>query len=291
MTVDSRSSWDALDERMGATLLSTSGPRLPGLVVKRTVADASREMFPTPLDTHMVVIHNSAPVNMQWQEGRRIRRSFIPPGNVIVNPAGYVVRRGWDKRSEDVRVGLAVGSAHLGNSGSALRPAIGLHDPLLAQLGRYLARTFELGPSADVLYADALAHALGAHLVAHYCDGIVPKELLLTPNARLSRRQLDAVFEYVECNLRRSLRVAELAAVAGASPSHFTRMFRAACGESPHRYVRKRRLDLAERLIAGSQLSLASIALEAGFSDQSHLNRVMRVERGWTPAQYRRLLS
>jgi AraC family transcriptional regulator len=148
-----------------------------------------------------------------------------------------------------------------------------------------------MGASADSLYADALAHALGAHLLAHYSDGTMPKELSLAPGARLSRRQLDAVFEYIECNLRKSLTVAELAAIAGASPSHFTRMFRAACGESPHRYVRTRRLLLAERLIAGSQLSLAGIALEAGFSDQSHLNRVMRVERGWTPGQYRRSLS
>jgi AraC family transcriptional regulator len=291
MTADGRISWDEADERAGATVLSTSGLQLSGLVVKRTVAEPSGDMIPAPQDAHMVVVHDSGPINLRWQEGRRVRSVLVPPGYVIVNPVGYVVQRAWDRRTEDVRVGLAVDSTHLGSSSSTLRPAIGVHDPLLTQLGRYLACTFEMGASADSLYADALAHALGAHLLAHYSDGPTPKEHSLAPDARLSRRQLDAVFEYIECNLRKSLSVAELAAIAGASPSHFTRMFRAACGESPHRYVRMRRLDLAERLIAGSQLSLAGIALEAGFSDQSHLNRVMRVERGWTPGQYRRSLS
>jgi AraC family transcriptional regulator len=291
MTEDSRLSWDDADERSGVTLLSTSGPHLPGLVVKRTVAERSADMVPAPQDRHMVVVHNSAAIHMQWQEGRRIRKSFIPPGYVIVNPVGYVERRAWDKRTEDVRVGLAVDSAYLGSSNSTLRPAIGVHDPLLAQLGRYLARTFEMGASADTLYADALAHTLGAHLLAYYSDGATPKELLLAPDARLSRRQLDAVFDYIESNLHKSLTVAELATIAGASSSHFTRMFRAACGQSPHRYVRTRRLNLAERLIAGSQSSLAAIAATAGFSDQSHLNRVMRAERGRTPGQYRQTVS
>jgi AraC family transcriptional regulator len=290
MTADSRLSWDQADERAGATVLSTSGPRLPGLVVKRTVAERSTDMVPSAQDTHIVCVHNNSAINMEWHDGGRIRHCLIHPGDVIVNPAGYVEGRAWDGRSEDVRVGLALDSAHLGSSASKLRPAIGVHDPLLAQLGRYLARTLEMGASADSLYADALAHALGAHLLAYYSDRATPKELLLTHDARLPRRQLDTVFDYIECNLHRSLTVAELAAIADASPSHFTRMFRAACGESPHRYVRTRRLDLAERLIAGSQLSLAAIASCAGFSDQSHLNRVMRAERGRTPRQYRQSL-
>jgi AraC family transcriptional regulator len=236
---------------MGATVLSTSGPLLPGLVVKRTIIEPSADMVAAAQDVHVVIVHNSEALTLQWQEGRRTHSSFFPPGHVLISPAGYVERRAWDKRTEDVRVGLAVDSAYLGSSSSTLRPAIGVHDPLLAQLGRYLARTFEMGASADSLYADALAHALGAHLSAYYSASATQRELLLAPDG----------------------------------------MFRAACGQPPHRYVRKRRLDLAERLIAGSQSSLAAIAATAGFSDQSHLNRVMRAERGRTPGQYRRSLS
>jgi AraC family transcriptional regulator len=285
MAADSRVSWDELDEIIGATVLSRSGPNLPGLVVERTVAERNTDLLPTPQDTHMVVVHNNAAINMQWSEGRRIRHSFVPPGYVIVAPAGSVERRSWDSRSDDVRLGFALDSAYLGSSSATLRPAIGVHDPLLAQLGRHLARTFELGASADSLYADALAHALGAHLVERYSDRPTVEPPCL-PNT-LSRRELGEVYDYIESNLRQPLTVTELAAVAGVSPTHFTRLFRQHTGAPPYRYVRARRLDWAERLITGTQLPLAAIAVNVGFSDQSHLNRVMRAERGVTPGQLR----
>jgi AraC family transcriptional regulator len=285
MATESPLSWDELDKRAGATLLSTSGSHWPGLVVKRTISEPSIDMLPAPQDTHMVVVHNTAAVNLQWRDGKRVRNAFVPPGYVIVNPAGYVEGRAWDKRSEDVRLALRLDSAYFGPSRPALRPAIGVHDPLLAQLGRSLARTFEIGGPADPLYADALAHALGAHLVAHYSDRptIKPDQ---APDT-LGWRQLEQVYDYIECNLHQALTVTDLATVAGISPTHFTRLFRQQTGEPPHHYVRNRRLDRAEGLIVGTQLPLAAIAIAAGFSDQSHLNRVMRAERGRTPGQLR----
>jgi len=284
MATDSRTTWDEHDKMLGATVLSTTGPLLTGLVVKRTVAEGSVDMLPTPPDMHTVVVHTNSAVDMQWSEGRRVRHSVIPPGYVIVNPAGYVERRGWDSRSEDVRVGLALGWAHLGPAAAVLRPAIGVHDPLLAQLVRYLARTFEMGASADSLYADALVHALGAHLVEHYSDHAALEQ---TPPEAICWRQLEQVYEYVDSNLHQPLTVADLASIAGVSPTHFTRLFRQQTGEPPHRFVRRRRLERAERLIVGTQLPLAAIAAAVGFSDQSHLNRVMRAERGRTPGQLR----
>jgi AraC family transcriptional regulator len=99
------------------------------------------------------------------------------------------------------------------------------------------------------------------------------------------------VYDYIESNLGQALTVTELAGVIGASPTHFARLFRQATGDSPYHYVRSRRLERAERLIASTQLSLASIAVAVGFSDQSHLNRVMRAERDVTPGQLRRSLA
>ena len=261
------------------------GLRLRGLFVGRTVFERSSDMVDAPSEGHAVVVHNSAPINLRWREGRRIHHSLVPPGHVIVNPAGYVQQRAWDKRTEDVGVWLPVDSAYLGSSTFTLRPGIGVHDPLLAQLGRYLARAFEMGASTDSLYADALAHALGAHLVEHYSDRPAVTQAR-APDA-LSWRQLEQVYDYIECNLHQPLTVTELAKIAGVSPTHFTRLFRGQTGEPPYRYVRKRRLDWAERLIVGTRLSLAAIAAAVGFSDQSHLNRVMRAERGLTPGQVR----
>jgi AraC family transcriptional regulator len=290
MTADSLLSWDELDKGLGATMLSTTGPRLPGLLVKRTVFEGSTDMVdPPPADTNALVVHNNGPVELRWRVGRRVDRRLVFPGQVIVLPAGYIEGRAWDKRTEDVRVGLAPDSVYLGSSRATLRPAIGVHDPLLGQLGTHLARTFESGAAADSLYADALAHALGAHLVEHYSDRPIPQRDA-GPDC-LSQHQLGPVYDYIESNLGQALTVTELAGVIGASPTHFARLFRQATGDSPYHYVRSRRLERAERLIASTQLSLASIAVAVGFSDQSHLNRVMRAERDVTPGQLRRSLA
>ena len=281
------------------TVLATSESHWPGLVIERSVFERNTggttgvPPFPLgtgavvpPPDGHIVVVHSSAPVNLQWRQGRRLRNSLIVPGHVIVNPVGYAEPHAWDKRIEAVRVWIAPNAAHFSCPTPTLRPEIGVHDPLLAQLGRYLARTFEVGLPVDSLYADALAHALGAHLVEHYTDRPTMRHVR-SPEA-LGWRQLQDVYDYIEANLREALTVTQLATVSGVSRTHFTRLFRQQTGEPPHRYVRKRRLDRAERLIVKTQLPLSAIADAVGFADPSHLNRIMRGQRGMTPGQLRK---
>jgi transcriptional regulator GlxA family with amidase domain len=65
----------------------------------------------------------------------------------------------------------------------------------------------------------------------------------------------------------------------------FRRVFRATVGE----YVRRLRVDAAQRMLTNSDISLAQIALETGFADQSHLTRVFRRATGLTPKLYRAL--
>ena len=71
------------------------------------------------------------------------------------------------------------------------------------------------------------------------------------------------------------------------SPYHFSRSFKQATGVGPQRYVIQRRLERAKRLLRSSHLSIALIAQEAGFVDQSHLTRLFRREIGVTPRRYR----
>ena len=68
------------------------------------------------------------------------------------------------------------------------------------------------------------------------------------------------------------------------------RQFRGVHGVSPYRYVKMRRLDRARTLIR-SGLGLAEAALEAGFSDQSHLTRQFKDTYGFAPGRWRRMLA
>lgn len=82
-----------------------------------------------------------------------------------------------------------------------------------------------------------------------------------------------------------------LAAEAGVHPIHLARVFRRRVGASVAGYARRLRVQRACRLLAERGRGLAEVALEAGFSDQSHLTRDFRRVTGTTPARLRTRLS
>jgi AraC family transcriptional regulator len=86
------------------------------------------------------------------------------------------------------------------------------------------------------------------------------------------------------------LKMQELAKEIGVHPAHFSRAFRCHFGCSPVEYLRRLRVEEARRLLLATSNPGAMIAIQCGFSDQSHLNRSFLRQMGVTPAAYRRLL-
>lgn len=99
---------------------------------------------------------------------------------------------------------------------------------------------------------------------------------------------LRRVREHVESNLKDSIELADLAAVANLSRCHFAKAFKQSVGCTPHRYVMSRRLEMARRCLRETVLPVAEIAQAAGFADQSHLSRCFRAYFGTSPLMYRR---
>jgi AraC-like DNA-binding protein len=103
-------------------------------------------------------------------------------------------------------------------------------------------------------------------------------------------RWLSVVEEAIEASVAEPPTVADLAALAGVHPSHLLRTFRRHHGTTVANYARRRRIERARAEIATSTRPLSMIALDAGFSDQSHFTRVFRAAFGETPGQYARSL-
>lgn len=82
-----------------------------------------------------------------------------------------------------------------------------------------------------------------------------------------------------------------LATQAGVHPVHFAAAFRRHHGCSTGEYLRRKRLQFARKQLANRELSLAQIASDAGFADQSHFTRAFKRFAGVTPGHYRTLLA
>jgi AraC-like DNA-binding protein len=83
------------------------------------------------------------------------------------------------------------------------------------------------------------------------------------------------------------LDVAALAAAARLSPSHFSREFRGAFGESPHRYLLSRRLERAAALLRNTDRTVADICLMAGFTSVGSFTTSFGRTFGLSPTAYR----
>ena len=95
--------------------------------------------------------------------------------------------------------------------------------------------------------------------------------------------------DYVHAHFRESFRVADVAAAVGVHPVHLARVFRCRHGATVGEYVRQLRLDWAAIELAESDTSLAAVAYEAGFADQSHFTRAFKAHTAVTPGRYREL--
>ena len=103
------------------------------------------------------------------------------------------------------------------------------------------------------------------------------------PAGGLARAALRRVLDYIGDNLAHDLSLETIAAVAGVSPYHFTRLFKQSVGLTLHRYVTQQRVSEAKRLLLAGRSSIADVAHLTGFADQSHLHRHFKAAYGITP--------
>ncbi|MEP0925435.1 AraC family transcriptional regulator [Leptolyngbya sp. ST-U4] len=103
----------------------------------------------------------------------------------------------------------------------------------------------------------------------------------------LTRTQLQQVLNYIHTHLDRDLSLAELADVINISPTYFASLFKQAIEISPHQYVIQQRVEQAKLMLSKTDLAIADIALQVGFSSQSHLTQQLKRLTGMTPKQIR----
>ena len=85
----------------------------------------------------------------------------------------------------------------------------------------------------------------------------------------------------------RPVDVRAIAAVAHLSPAHFSRCFRTVFGETPHRYLQRRRVERSMFLLLETDRSFTDVCFDLGFTSLGTFSRTFREIVGETPSGYR----
>lgn len=165
-----------------------------------------------------------------------------------------------------------------------LVPQFKLNDPLIYQIGIALKVNLESQGVCDRLYTESMAMAISTHLLQFYSTR---NSQLKSYSQGLSRAKLKKATEYINENLTQNISLATMALMVQMSPFYFSRLFKQSTGLTPHQYLIKCRIEEAKQLLRISNLSMAAIAIEIGFADQSHFTRHFKRYVGITPSQFR----
>ncbi|RMF10993.1 MAG: AraC family transcriptional regulator [Alphaproteobacteria bacterium] len=241
--------------------------------------------------SHHTVILQRAGNDVRRVDNPRFASRRSAPGRILIIPAG--MESAW--RSSDIsdRIHFYVRPALLhalarettGQNASDLRDdRIFIRDDYLRlMLERYAAVAFGDDPSAT-LERDLLTLQIALRLLDRHSSAPPRVDPLVPPTDDESLRLRDII----EAHLSEPLTLERVATLAGTTPAALKRTAPRALGQSLHQYVLDRRLERARQLIAQGN-PLAEVALECGFSSQSHMTNRMRARWGVTPGALRDL--
>jgi AraC family transcriptional regulator len=199
-----------------------------------------------------------------------------------ITPAG---ERHWDRFDRgDVR-GLLIEPSE--GQVSAIKPYSAVLDErqafqggLLSTLGWRIYHEMQaLDPAAPLAIEGLLLE-----LVA------LASRLRETGGERGRPKWLEQARDRIHAELAHRPSLSGLAHSVGVHPVTLARAFRQAYGCTVGEYVRHLRIERAAHQLAGTELSLAEIALAAGFSDQSHFSNMFREHTGLSPSKFRRVV-
>ena len=265
----------------------TSSDRLGwvGLEAARYREPPASELNVPALTHHSLVLVARPPEQLDLlYEG--VKRHVPPPtGAIVLVPVGCPVQWRWSGRNDALHIYLEPGLVRrVAAEAFDLDPARLTVPPLdclaLPQLrAAMLAVDAELTASGagGPLAAESLGNVLAVRLIRHV---LAPRQPARGRDGTLPRAKLRAVVEYIEEHLDAGPSLEQMAAVARLSPCYFAGQFKRATGLPPHQYVIARRVERAKQLLqTGADLSLAEVALRAGFSDQSHFCQHFKIGR------------
>jgi AraC-like DNA-binding protein len=226
-----------------------------------------------------------------WEGGKCVTKTNVRPGTIYLydmkRDPGFVI----DKPFHSLHFYLP--RAALDGMSQPGQPRVDqldcqygtpFDDAVVRNIGAVLIEALRRPAEVNQLFTDHMMLALTAHVAQAY-GGLRIAE---TARGGLAPWQVRRACERLEADLTGSISLQQIAAEFGLSVSHFSRAFRVSTGQPPHQWLLRRRVSAAKQLMAGPHVSLAEIAIAAGFANQSHFTRVFSSVAGVSPGVWRR---
>ncbi|OJF96429.1 AraC family transcriptional regulator [Pararhizobium antarcticum] len=165
----------------------------------------------------------------------------------------------------------------------AIRRPVELHNVVAIETLAKLLADEIISPSKHAVYAESLVGSIVAGLLD------IPAEANEKAGGRLTQAQMNKLLSRIEKLGDYRMTVADMAATVDLSESWFANVFKQTTGKSPLQWQLFKRIEQAKYLLRETDLSIASVAAQLGFSDQAHLTKVFRQVAGEPPAAWRKM--
>jgi AraC family transcriptional regulator len=256
---------------------------------------------PTPQEVELPALSDrwlllplGQPTHLTQKRDDRIHESIVQEGDSIFVPAGqpsywYCHRSDTHRPMLHIHlqpelVGQVAQASAMDTEQLHLANCFRKQDLNLQHIAMLLLAQLRSGGMMGRLYVESLTQVLAIYLLQHYSKSA---RIISSENRTLTHSQLQQALDYIHTHLDRDLSLVELASVVNISPTYFASLFKRTIGISPHQYVIRRRVERAKLMLSKTDIAIADIALQVGFSSQSHLTQQFKRFTGVTPKQVR----
>jgi AraC family transcriptional regulator len=287
-----------IDEQLSeALVLSSRQMGWKGILVEHyRHAEEPGEIELPALPDHWLTLPLGQPAHLTQKRDGTLHESTVQKGDIICFPAGRSSYWQIEGRVSDdfdyqpmlhiqLQPGLITHVAEkleLGQRQVELVNCFANHDLPLYNIAMLLLAEATASGMMGELYRESLTQAFVIYLLRNYSTidrAIKPQHQSLT------NTQLQQAINYINDHLGGDLSLIQIAETINISPTYFASLFKQKTGTSPHQYVIGQRVNRAIVLLQRTDLRIAEIASQVGFSSQSHLTQHIKRATGMTPKQ------
>ncbi|MGB3405055.1 MAG: AraC family transcriptional regulator [Microcoleaceae cyanobacterium] len=239
---------------------------------------------------HIIINLKDEPHRLEnWRDGEH--RDFIYHKNeIILTPAGVESGWRWHAKSKCIIITFnptkfeQFAQTELGIllSTQQLKDLSQFMDEDITQAGIQLLESLQCELGSQVMF-ESFARIFLTKLILKY--GLHSEEYEFSKS--FTAKHYKQVLDYIAAHYGKNILLEDLAAQADLSPSHFSRLFKQAIGQSPYQFLMAYRVEQAKRMLDNNDILMIDIAFSCGFSDQAHFSRTFKKIEGITPKQYR----